>query len=197
MVVKATCPRCKRVIYGYQWTKTKTGKNWLSNKEGEWHSCGDKAKTKGIPESQREPAGPRYFSCGKCGGNCKEIGFFDYYCEKCEMYPQVCHRRTDELGNGPTDPNVKASVTSNRNEIIAELRSSGVKMSTSDKVVREGGSRSGQKPLNWMCMNEDGTIMSGWKLTSELTEWFNNGGLELIKEINERTILTEKVKPLE
>ena len=39
--------------------------------------------------------------------------------------------------------------------------------------------------------------MSGYKLTSELTDWFNNGGLEVIKELNERTILTEKVKPLE
>jgi hypothetical protein len=194
--VKATCPACKKVLHGYQWTKTKTNKNWLMNTEGTWHSCGDKVKSKLTPDDQREPAGPRYFSCGKCGGNCVEIGFFDYYCEKCEMYPNVTHRRSDELGNGPTDPNVKASVTSNRNEIIADMRN--VKMEVSEKIIREGGNKQGgAKPINWMCMNEDGTIMSGYKLTSELTDWFNNGGLEVIKELNERTILTEKVKPLE
>ncbi len=195
MVVKATCPRCKKVIYGYQWAKTKSNKNWLMNEAGDWHSCGGVEKKEKNSVWNMTPAGPRYFSCGKCGGNCIETGLFDYYCEKCEMYPNVTHRRSDELGNGPTDPNVKASVTSNRNEIITELRS--VKMEVSEKVIREGGKRIGEKPLNWMCMNEDGTIMSGYKLTSELTEWFNNGGLEVIKELNERTILTEKVKPLE
>ena len=34
MADKLICPRCKKGIYGYQWTKTKSGKNWLADKEG-------------------------------------------------------------------------------------------------------------------------------------------------------------------
>lgn len=212
MVVKATCPKCKRVIYGYQWAKTKSNKNWLMNEAGDWHSCGDQVEKKSKYPIMDEKAvyKPKYYSCGKCGNNLEEIPdnrfmssfytiprphTFGWWCNDCDMFPQVSNRRMDETGGGPKDPSVKAYAKSNRDDIITELRN--VKMEDSEKVVREGGNRqSGEKPLNWMCMNEDGTIKNGWKLTSELTEWFNNGGSEVIKELNKRTILTKVERPV-
>ena len=181
MVVKTTCPRCKKVIYGYKWAKTKSGKNWLMNDDGEWHSCGEVTKKKkyGLDMFTVSAPAPRYFSCGKCGGNCIEIEFFEYYCEKCEMYPQLCHRRMDEKGGGPTDQNVKAGVTSNRQELTWELLHSHVK-----KWV-----------LNWMQMNVDGTVKECYKLYPETKKWFEEeGGKEIIIELDKQTIIKKQLR---
>jgi len=179
MVVQATCPKCKKVIYGYQWAKTKSNKNWLMNEAGDWHSCGDQVGKKSKKSNSiwdMSPSGPRYFSCGKCGGNCKDTGFYDYYCEKCKMYPDTTHRRQDETGNGPTDESVRPMMITNYNEVVEEYRK-----------------HNDDKPVNWMHMQDDGTIKNGYKLTEELIKWFKEGGEQIIKEIKEKTWHKEKV----
>lgn len=35
----AKCPICKNDIPGFNWVKTKKGKNWLQNNDGQWHDC--------------------------------------------------------------------------------------------------------------------------------------------------------------
>lgn len=213
--VSATCPVCKKLLYGHQWTRRPSGKNWLMSTEGKWHSCGDKSKGFSKQDNKYPVLGeksvyePKYFSCGKCGDNLKEIhndqildfytiprlGTFGWWCDKCDMFPQVSHRRSDELGNGPKDPNVQAIGKSNRQKIIEQLGMN-IEVVGSDKVERVGGARkSGEKPINWMCMNEDGTMMNGWKLSDSLTKWFNEGGKDVIKLLNEKTVFTKMEKP--
>jgi|FLOH01.1.fsa_nt_gi hypothetical protein len=216
MVVEGTCPTCKKVLFGFQWTKTTSGKNWLMSTEGKWHSC-DKAQNKEGKKSKHHTLGeksvhePQYFSCGCCGDNLKEI-FSDkmlyffvaprletigWWCESCNMFPSVTNRKHDEVSKGRKDSNVKALCTSNRDIIIEELRSGKITV-TSDKIERVGDHvENGEKPTNWMCMNEDGTMMKGYKLTSNLTKWFEADGSAIIKKLNERTIYTKLEKPLE
>lgn len=40
------CPICKEFLVGYKWTKTKTGKNWLADKDNKWHDCPNKKFSK-------------------------------------------------------------------------------------------------------------------------------------------------------
>ena len=95
------------------------------------------------------------------------------------MYPQVTHRRSDELGNGPKDPNVKECTTSNRPELVWEFLNSHVR-----KWV-----------LNWMHMRVDGTIKVGYKLYPETKKWFEEeGGREIIEELESRVIVEKKLR---
>lgn len=212
-MVEATCPSCKKKLYGYKWTKTKTGKNWLMNTDGTWHSCERverKDKKNKYPNMfEKWIYKPVYYSCGCCGENLKAmhseriLDFYEtpvkeiigWWCESCNMYPQVSHRRSDELGNGAKDPNVGALYKSNRDEIIDDLKSGKLEV-MSDKIERVGDHQSGEKPPNWMCMKEDGSMMNGWKLTGKLTEWFKSGGKEILQELEKRTEYVKLEKPL-
>jgi len=183
-MLKSTCPACKKVLKGYKWTKTKSNKNWLMNGEGDWHSCEkveSKSKSKYINLFEKETSHPRYFSCGKCGNNCKEYGFFEYYCKSCDMYPQVTNRRMDDMGAGPTDPSVGTVMTTNHEDLVMNF------------IFKKFTSQ-GLHVSNWMQMNEDGTIKAGYKLYDETKKWFEEGGKELIKELNSLTIETKKVR---
>jgi len=40
------CPICKEFLIGFKWTKTKTGKNWLADKDNKWHDCPKKKFSK-------------------------------------------------------------------------------------------------------------------------------------------------------
>ena len=112
------------------------------------------------------------------------------------MFPQVTNRRMDEMGNGPKDPNVGALTVTNRDEIIEKFRKNQIKVD-SDKIERTGGQQaSGEKPPNWMHMKEDGTITNGYKLTEQLTKWFESGGKEIIEEINKLTVTKKLEKPI-
>jgi hypothetical protein len=183
----ARCPVCKVEQIGYRWAKTKTGKKWLLNNEGKWHKC-EKPKAQETKKSfdpfQPIQTFPSYFSCGKCGNMID-----NEYCGVCKMYPQVVNRQSGNT-NGTTDSKVKPLMTSNRDEIIEMLKGNKLKI-TSDKIERKGKSDL-DKPVNWMHMNEDGTIKNGYKLTDELTRWFDGQGKHVIKTLNEKTILKKK-----
>ena len=48
------CPICKAFLVGYNWTKTKTGKNWIKHKEDGWHSCPNKKFAKKTASSHKK-----------------------------------------------------------------------------------------------------------------------------------------------
>lgn len=198
MIYLAKCPICKKEQYGYQWTKTRSGKKWLMNSEGKWHSC---EKTENEPKKQKYPnifekftGIVSYFSCGKCGNVCDTDEMFNSYCELCDMYPQVLHRISDKNEKGHIYENVKPLMTTNRNEVIYGIRKNLISVD-SDKIVRTGGIKEKEeKPTNWMKMKEDGSIENGYTLTKELISWFNNEGKEVINLLNEKTICVKKTK---
>jgi hypothetical protein len=51
------CPICKEFLVGYNWAKTKTGKNWLKNKDDTWHSCPNKKFAKKTASSHKKKYG--------------------------------------------------------------------------------------------------------------------------------------------
>lgn len=63
----AKCPVCKEYLTGFEWTKTKTGKNWLADTSGNWHDCPENVgkyqkKTKFIILKSKD-----YRFCDLCG----------------------------------------------------------------------------------------------------------------------------------
>jgi len=159
----AKCPVCKQYLAGFNWTKTKNGKNWLKNTSGEWHDC---------PKNQKQYSGdltynptpiPHFIFCGKCTHLCK-----DEWCSQCDMYPQVTYHgntMTDNLWFSP-NPTVEASQDTNRSQIMEEFR------------------MKYDSPCNGLQMNKDGTMPAGYKLTPELIKWYNEeGGKSILEEL--------------
>jgi hypothetical protein len=110
--------------------------------------------------------------CGKCGDLCECFKNFDEYCKKCDMFPQITFNSETFTPN----PNVKPMMDSNNEEIFMKFLG----------IV-------GTIPTNWVHMKEDGTIKAGYKLTTELTDWFNKDGKSIIKDMNSQIHYTKKL----
>jgi len=171
----AKCPVCKQYLTGYSWTKTKNGKNWLKNNSGEWHDCpksqGRSQKQYGWEIPYKPTFLPSFIFCGKCTHLCK-----DDWCSQCDMYPQVTyHGNTmiDNLGFSP-DPTVKALQDSNRSQTMEEAR---LKYNP---------------PSNALWMNEDGSISTGYKLTPQLTKWYEKDGKGILKELYSKIVYKKR-----
>lgn len=162
----AKCPICKQYLIGFNWTKTKNGKNWLKNNSGEWHDCPKNQRAEGkqygaeIPYKPIFP--PSFIFCGKCTHLCK-----DEWCAQCEMYPQATYRgdtMTDNVWFSP-DPTVRALQDSNKGQIMEESR------------------MKHNPPSNALWMKEDGSMSAGYKLTPQLTKWYEKDGKGILKEL--------------
>lgn len=157
----AKCPVCKQWLTGFNWAKTKNGKNWLKNNSGEWHDCPKNQKQYNMDLTYNPTFRQSFIFCGKCTALCKED-----WCPKCEMYPNVTYDGntiTDNLWFSP-DPKVEALQDSNRSQIMENHEN--------DK-----------RPCNWMWMKEDGTMISGHKSTSQLIKWYEKEGKGILKEL--------------
>jgi len=83
----AKCPICKNDIPGFNWVKTKNGKNWLQNSEGQWHDCpksSSESKFKRINLTNED-----HDFCDMCGRMCIKEEVF-------EKYPQLGGQTLEE-----------------------------------------------------------------------------------------------------
>lgn len=160
----AKCPICKQWLTGFNWAKTKNGKNWLkNNSSGEWHDCPKNQGTfsKNIDLTYNPTFPPSFIFCGKCTTLCKND-----WCPKCEMCPQTTYNGNTTVDNLWFSPvlTVDELQDSNRSQIMENHES--------DK-----------RPCNWMWMKEDGTMISGHKSTSQLIKWYEKEGKGILKEL--------------
>ena len=54
---------------------------------------------------------------------------------------------------------------------------------TNKSQIMEEYSVSYNAPPNWLHMNDDGTMSAGYKLTPELTEWYEKDGKGILEEL--------------
>jgi len=158
----AKCPICKQWLTGFNWTKTKNGKNWLKNNSGEWHDCPkNQTFNKDVNLTYNPTFPPSFIFCGKCTTLCKSN-----WCPKCEMYPQTTYNGNTTIDNLWFSPNskVEALQDSNRDQIMENHEQDG-------------------RPPNWMWMKEDGIMPIGYKLTPKLIEWYEKEGKGILKEL--------------
>jgi len=163
----AKCPVCKQYLIGFNWTKTKNGKNWLKNSSGEWHDCPKNQKsfqkTYGMELPYNPTFPPSFIFCGKCSALCK-----DDWCSQCEMYPQTTYNgntMADSLWFSP-NPKVEAIQDTNKDQIMEVFR------------------MKHNPPSNGLWMNKDGTMPVGYKLTPQLTKWYNEkDGKSILEEL--------------
>jgi len=59
----AKCPICKQELSGFNWTKTKNNKNWLADKDGNWHDCPNNNGKKKYVMSKASD----FVFCNMCG----------------------------------------------------------------------------------------------------------------------------------
>lgn len=131
-----------------------------------------------------EPTKPRdkYEYCGKCGGLCdiitekdkyqvykeewRNLIYIGAYCKVCKMFPNTTHDGDKDGVKFKLNPNVKALMITNKEEIEAEFR--GI-----------------EAPVNWICMNIDGTMKSGYelKLNTELKDWYAKDGKSILEDM--------------
>ena len=175
----AKCPSCKQWLTGFNWTKTKNGKNWLKNSQGQWHDCPKNQKKFGWDLTYNPVFTPSYDFCGKCATLC-----VSEWCTKCNMYPNTTFNGKTETDNKWFTPDIKVSAVqdTNREEIMEACR---LKY---------------DPPSNGLHMNEDGTMPAGYNLTPELIKWYkgeeslspdlskrNKGdGKSILKELNSK-----------
>lgn len=163
--------------------------------DGKKHDCpnrqrgGDSYDSKYGFDMWAEPTKPRdkYEYCGKCGKQCETITkqdehqvykeewrnliYIGAYCHECEMFPNTTHDGDKDGTVKPFMPNpdVKAIMNNNIFDIEQEYRG---------KVS--------DAPTNWICMNNDGTMKAGYKITGELTDWYEKEGKEILKEMRSK-----------
>lgn len=107
---------------------------------------------------------PSFYFCGRCKTLCVTDKNTWYWCSNCEMYPAITHRGSDELDcDFNVDTNIKSLQTTNRIDLMEEYRR-----------------KNTDAPANWMHMNDDGTIKNGYKLTPDLTKWYEKDGKVII-----------------
>jgi len=159
----AKCPVCKQWLTGYSWTKTKNGKNWLKNTNGMWHDCPKNQKT--YVQKMDLTFNPlytnTYYFCGKCITLCEDDG----WCPKCDMYPNVTFADKDGISWGIPNADVGSLQDSNKDQIIEKYR-----------VKTEA-------PPNWFKMKKDGIMSAGYKLTPDLTKWYEKDGKSILEEL--------------
>jgi len=83
------CPICKNNLNGFNWVKTKNGKNWLQNNEGQWHDC---PKSTGKYESKQKWINITSDDLEFC----ELCGRFYYKIETFEKYPQLEKQTLEE-----------------------------------------------------------------------------------------------------
>ncbi len=162
----AKCPVCKQWLVGFNWTTTKNNKKWLRNSNGDWHDCPknqNSYNSNKVTTEYNPTPNPSFIFCGKCSTLCK-----DEWCPKCEMYPSV-------IFNGNTEVDNKWFSTSSKVGTLQDTNESEI------KELYRGKHESA--PLNWLRMKENGSMLSGYKLTPALTGWYEKDGKSILKEL--------------
>jgi len=162
------CRYCPAVL---KWKQPYKKGDFPVELDGKKHNCPNRRQSSRESmynfDMWAEPSPPRkkYTFCGKCKTLCKEEDVFQWWCNTCKMFPSVTHDGNDELyASFEANPDVKPLMVTNHNEVCEKYRT----------IAGEDA------PINWVHMNEDGTIKNGYKLTKELTKWFEKEGREVI-----------------
>ncbi len=97
------------------------------------------------------------------------------------MYPSVTFNGKTEADNRWFSPNpeVEALQDTNKNQIMEEYRG-----------------KYNDVPINGLWMNGDGSMPAGYKLTPDLTKWYEKDGKNMLKELYSKIWYKKRMREL-